>query len=65
MSNQKKRELYFILVCSIIALIVGWFCGCSHIQEREYYESGQMKKDTEKYGILFSDGKQFSIIEIN
>ena len=61
MSKQKKRELYFILVCSIIALIVGFLCGCCHY--KEYHPNGQLKK--EFTGVELSEGKTISIIEIN
>ncbi len=66
MSKQKKSELLFILICTVIALIAVFFLsGCSHVKELEYYETGQIKKDTERTGVLFSENKQFSIIEIN
>ncbi len=65
MNRKQKEELIFIAFCilSIIASVL--MMGCAHIQEKEYFESGQLKKDTEKYGILFSEGKEFSLIEIN
>jgi len=66
MSSKKKQELWFILVSVIITLVAVYFItGCAHVKEIEYFESGQLKKDTERYGILFSDGKSFSLIEIN
>ncbi len=66
MSNKKKQELWFILISTIITLIAVYFItGCAHVKEQEYFESGQIKKNTDKYGILFSEGKEFSLIEIN
>ena len=66
MSSKKRQELWFILISTIITLIAVYFItGCAHVKEKEYFESGQLKKDSERYGILFSEGKEFSLIEIN
>jgi len=63
MNSQKKSEISIIILLIIAALIS--LCGCAHTKEIEYYEGGQIKKDSEKYGVLFSDGKEISLIKIN
>jgi len=73
MNSEEKQSIYFIAFC-VLALIVSiMMMGCAHLKETElnesFYESGQIKdrqkKDAEKYGILFSEGKEFNLIEIN
>ena len=61
--NKQKITGWLILIFAAGLMIM--IFGCAHVKEIEYYETGQTKKETEKYGILFSEGKEFSIIEIN
>ena len=47
-----------------IAIILS---GCSHIKQKKttYYESGakQSEETLDKYGIQFSEGKEFSVVK--
>lgn len=56
---NKILILLLIISCAIL------LNSCAHIKETEFYEDGQIKKDTQKTGVLFSDGKDFSLIKVN
>ena len=63
------NNIWAAVTMAVLVVILFLLVGCAHVKETKttYYDSGnkQSEESTEKYGVLFSEGKEISLIKIN